>query len=83
MDNAMPRATRLGCPVDLTTEDDGAVNVAFPDLPEALTFGADREDALARAVDCLGVALSHRRANGIEIPTPSPAKGRAVVSAEF
>ena len=75
----MPRSARFSYPVDLTTEDDGAVNVAFPDLPEALTFGEDRVDALDQAVDCLEVALAFRIDDGLEIPPPSPAKGRVVV----
>ncbi len=75
----MPRTTRFSYPVDLTVENDGAVNVAFSDFPEALTFGEDREEALVQAVDCLEVALSYRLSSGEEIPTPSAAKGRAVV----
>ena len=31
--------------------------VTIPDLPEAVTFGEDREDALARAVDAIESAL--------------------------
>lgn len=38
--------------------DDGAVLVTFPDVPEALTFGADKEEALLYAVDALETALS-------------------------
>ena len=34
------------------------VLATFPDLPEANTFGKDRADALASAVDCLEVALA-------------------------
>lgn len=69
----MPRSARFSYPVDLTTEDDGAVNASFPDLPEAHTFGEDRVDALAHAVDCLEVALAFRIDDGLEIPPPSRA----------
>jgi antitoxin HicB len=31
--------------------------VTVPDLPEAITFGEDREEALARAVDAIESAL--------------------------
>ncbi len=75
----MPRSARFSYPVDLTSEDDGAVNVSFPDLPEAHTFGEDRADTLAHAVDCLEFALSFYVENGEAVPPPSPAKGRAVV----
>jgi antitoxin HicB len=43
--------------VVLTPDDNGTVLVTVPDLPEAVTFGADREDALARAVDAIECAL--------------------------
>ena len=43
--------------VTLTPDDNGTLLVAVPDLPEALTFGEDREDALARAVDAIETAL--------------------------
>lgn len=38
--------------------DDGAVLVTFVDVPEAITFGADEEEALLQAVDALETALS-------------------------
>jgi antitoxin HicB len=44
-------------PVTLTP-DDGTVLVTFPDVPEAITFGADRDEALLYAVDALETALS-------------------------
>ena len=44
-------------PVTLTP-DDGAVLVTFPDVPEAITFGADEDEAMLYAVDVLETALS-------------------------
>lgn len=44
-------------PVTLTP-DDGTVLVQFPDVPEAITFGADEDEALLQAVDALETALS-------------------------
>jgi hypothetical protein len=39
--------------VALEPERDGALTVTFPDLPEAITSGKDRADALDQAADCL------------------------------
>ena len=44
-------------PVTLTP-DDGTVLVTFADVPEAITFGADEDEALLHAVDALETALS-------------------------
>ena len=44
-------------PVTLTP-DDGTVLVTFPDVPEAITFGADEDEAMLYAVDVLETALS-------------------------
>lgn len=59
---------------------DGGVIVTFPDVPEALTHGADREEAAANAGEALGMALlayvelarplPKPSAPGIEIPVP-------------
>lgn len=54
--------------------------VRFPDLPEAVTFGNDRADALESAVDCLEVALAGRIKDRQDIPLPSPARGRPTVT---
>jgi antitoxin HicB len=43
--------------VELTPDDNGTLLVTVPDLPEAITFGEDREQALARAVDAIESAL--------------------------
>ncbi len=42
----------------ILTPDDGTVLVTFPDVPEAITFGADKDEALLHAVDALETALS-------------------------
>ena len=67
----MVQAIRLAWPVRLEALE-GTVLVSFPDVPEALTEGATRAEALSEAVDCLMAALgayvSHR---GIHQP-PCP-----------
>jgi antitoxin HicB len=52
--------------------------VRFPDLPDAITGGEDRADALVQASDCLEEAIAVRIADGLEIPEPSPVRGRQV-----
>jgi antitoxin HicB len=49
-------------------------HVRFPDLPEALTGGADLDDTLVQAVDCLAEALAGRIARGDGIPVPCKLK---------
>lgn len=72
-------------PVELQEVHDGppeehCVLLTFPDLPEANTFGKDRADALASAVDCLEVALAGRIKDRADIPHPSPVQGRPTVA---
>ena len=57
--------------VVLTPDDNDTVLVTVPDLPDATTFGEDREDALARAVDAIESALMGRIADRDAIPDPS------------
>jgi antitoxin HicB len=59
-------------PARLEADEEGRLVVHFPDLPEALTDGADRAEALAEAADCLSEALAGRIHRGEEIPLPSP-----------
>jgi antitoxin HicB len=55
---------------------DGRVTVSFPDLPEALTDGADFGEAMAEARDCLSEALMNRIAHNEDIPAPSAPRPR-------
>jgi len=59
-------------PARLETDEEGRLVVHFPDLPEALTDGADEEEALTEASDCLSEALASRIVDYEEIPAPSP-----------
>lgn len=54
--------------------------VSFPDLPEALTWGDDEEEAFANAADCLEEALAARITERDPIPRPSPRRGAAAVA---
>jgi len=71
---------RFVYPIDLTEVDgspaERGVAVAFPDLPEAITWGDDRAEALVNAVDCLEEALAARIKSRQDLPQPGPARGR-------
>jgi antitoxin HicB len=60
--------------------DDGTVLVTFPDVPEAITFGADTDEALLQAVDALESALSFYVDDRKPLPIPSkPKRGQKTV----
>ncbi len=57
-------------PAKLISEAPG-FTVQFLDLPEAITSGVDRADAISQAADCLEEAIAGRIADGLDLPTPS------------
>jgi antitoxin HicB len=59
--------------------DGGTVLVTFPDVPEAITVGADEDEALLYAVDALETALSFYVDGRKPLPVPSSAEGRPTV----
>jgi antitoxin HicB len=70
---------RFAYPIDINEAADG-VTIAFPDVPEAITDGVTRAEAVERAADALVTGLSFYVEEGGKLPRPSPAKGRPVVS---
>ncbi len=70
---------RYEYPVDMLEAADG-FTVTASDLPELVTCGDTREEALERAQDALVSALSFYVDEGKLLPAPSPAAGRPVVS---
>jgi antitoxin HicB len=71
---------RYAYPVVLDPEPDGsAINVSFPDVPGALTWGDDEAEALELAQDCLVTALYGYVRDGEPIPKPGPAKSRPMI----
>lgn len=58
-------------PAIFSSDDDGRIVVSFPDIPEALTDGADEIEALREGRDALAVALSGYVHEQREIPRPS------------
>ena len=64
------------------TKDGGTFLVTFRDVPEAITFGADKEEALLNAVDALETGISFYVDSRKPLPLPSKAKqGEITVSA--
>jgi antitoxin HicB len=57
-------------PVILTPDGD-TILVTFPDVPEAITFGQNQEQALLQAVDALETALSFYVDARKPLPEPS------------
>ena len=70
----------LAWPADLQQQEDGAILVSFPDVPEALTEGTTEAEALMQARDCLIAALGGYVEARRAIPRPSPARGRPTVA---
>ena len=66
-------------PARLSPEPGGRFTVQFPDLPEAITSGRNRADALIQAADCLEEAIAGRIADALEIPEASVARRRQVL----
>ena len=65
----------MRCAVMLTPDENGTLLVTVPDLPEALTFGEDRTDSLARAVDAIETALMAAMAAREDIAEPKASGG--------
>ena len=73
-------AGTMDYPVDLTPDDNATLLATFPDVPGAVTFGSDEEEALANAIDALETIFSALITDRREIPRPSPPRGRKTVS---
>jgi len=66
-------------PVTLTPDGD-TVLVTFADVPEAITFGADEDEAMLNAVDALETALSFYVDARAALPSVSkPKRGQRTV----
>ncbi len=70
----------LRYPVKLERDTNGTILASFPDVPEAHTFGKDREQALARAADALETAFMGYMENRLAIPEPSSVKRGSYVA---
>lgn len=66
-------------PCKLIPEEEGGFFVTFPDVPEALTGGADREETLELAADALGEVLVAYVREKRQIPAPGKAHAGCVM----
>lgn len=73
--------SHLRYPVVLAPATEGGFVVTFPDVPEAITQGDDRAEALINARDALETALEMYVDSYQDLPTPrTPRRGQPVVS---
>jgi len=70
----------LQYPAVLEKDDNETWLVTFPDYEDAVTFGDTREEALTHAVDALETVIISRMKHKMDIPTPTAARGRPLVS---
>lgn len=61
-------------PAKLTANPEGGFDVTFRDVPEAITHGDDRDDALTHAADALETALSFYIDDRQSLPAPTAAR---------
>ena len=59
----------------LAAQPEGGFTVTFPDIPEAITEGDDRDAALFNAVEVLTLCLEQRMEDGETIPAATKVKG--------
>jgi antitoxin HicB len=70
----------LQYPALLEKDDNDTWLVTFPDFADAVTFGDTRAKALAQSVDALETVILSRMKHKLDIPSPSAARGRPLVS---
>lgn len=70
--------TRFAFPITLETQQNGWILVSCPDVPEALTEGETKQEALEEAQDCLIGALGGYIVRRWPIPIPSTAESDAI-----
>lgn len=67
-------------PAGLVADPDGGVTVRFRDLPEAITQGDSRDEALEEAAGALQAALEGRIMDDLDLPPPSrPKRGEHLI----
>lgn len=63
----------ISYPADIARDGDGFM-VSFPDIPEAITFGHSREEAVQMGRDALQTAMDFYFEDRRTVPAPSPLK---------
>ncbi|MBT9613559.1 MAG: type II toxin-antitoxin system HicB family antitoxin [Burkholderiales bacterium] len=72
---------RFQYPVMLTASDEGGYVVTCRDLPQLITQGEDKQDALDQASDAMDEVFATYMIEGIDFPEPSKAKRREHLAA--
>ena len=62
---------KLFYPAIFHKAEEGGFWITFPDIPECMTQGEDMQHAYEMAVDALGLAITSREEENIELPSPS------------
>lgn len=62
---------KLFYPAIFHKAEEGGFWITFPDIPECMTQGEDMQHAYEMAVDALGLAITSREEEKIELPSPS------------
>lgn len=66
-------------PIRMLPDDNGTILVTFPDVPEAITFGENEQDAITRAAEALEAALSIYIDKNADIPKASQLKAKGLL----
>jgi len=67
-------------PAVFERDEDKRFLVSFPDFPAAHTDGADANEAMEEAIDCLGSSIAFCMADKADVPKPSrPKRGQKLV----
>lgn len=61
---------RMAWPARFERQEDGNILVRFPDIPQALTEGADEDEAMTEARDALAEAVAAIVKQGAKLPLP-------------
>jgi antitoxin HicB len=61
-------------PAVFQRDEDGRLLVSFTDFPTAHTDGADANEAMEEAIDCLGSSIAFAMAGKVDVPKPSRLK---------
>jgi antitoxin HicB len=65
--------------INFTPDSNGTLLVSVPDLPWVVTYGTDRDDAIAQAADAIETAIEFLIRERRPVPEPKRKKGDATV----
>ena len=74
---------KLFYPAIFHKAEEGGFWITFPDLPECLTQGDDMQQAYEMAVEALGLAITSREEEKMELPTPSTPYSLTIAADEY